>query len=256
MKKYLTISASSLSTFFKCSQQYKWQFLDELEPDEGTASLYTVFGSAFHRAIELYFKFNLDMDEIRSCWKPLFLSFCTETKGLVLPRQRELLKFIDKGYLYFDNFTKLQVRWKNYKIVDTEKYYRLPFKTSLDDVFISGRIDLILNNDKYEFVCLDWKTSKTKETNVESNTQITFYVYIISQVYKIPLESIYGGLVYPFDMDILFSQRQSNDFDVLFKRVNVMLDRISKSDFVKEPKVRCTPDDCYFCQYTKTCEKI
>jgi CRISPR/Cas system-associated exonuclease Cas4 (RecB family) len=256
MKNYLTVSASSLSTFFKCSQQYKWSYIDELEPDEGTASLYAVFGSTFHKLVELHYKFNIDTSEIKACWKTMFLSFCTETKALDIPNKHELQKFIDRGYEYIDSFTKMKSRWVDYKVLDVEKYYRIPFENSfIKNTFLSGRIDLLLDKQRKEIVCLDWKTSKSKEKDVENNIQLTFYSYFVNFVYKLSFESIYAGLVYPYDMDILFAQRTQEDVDRLFVKINVMLERISKSDFSKEPKIRCTPDDCFFCQYTKTCKK-
>jgi CRISPR/Cas system-associated exonuclease Cas4 (RecB family) len=256
MKNYLTVSASSLSTFFKCSQQYKWQFLEEREPDEGTASLYTVFGSTFHKAIELHFKFGFDKDELMSCWKVMFFSFCTETKNLQLPNKHEVQKFVDKGYEYFENFFKMKERWSKFKVLGVEQYYRLPFENKfLPSVFLSGRIDLLLTNAE-SIVCLDWKTSKSKEKDIEKNIQLTFYTFFINQIYKYSLDFIHGALVYPFDNDILFGQRSKDDFEELFSQINIMLERISKSDFVKEPKIKCIPNDCFFCQYTKICNKL
>jgi ATP-dependent exoDNAse (exonuclease V) beta subunit len=256
MRNYLTISASSLNTFFRCSQNYKWQYIDELEPDEGIISLATIFGSTFHKALELHFKFGIELSKLISSWKILFLSFCTET-GLDLPNEYELQSFIDKGYVYFDNFSRLQKRWEKYKVLHIEKYFRLPFKNSfINNVFLSGRIDLILNNNNQSVVCLDWKTSKWKESNVDKNIQLTFYIFFVSEIYKYSLDSIHAALVYPFDKDILFTQRTDKDFDELFNKVNVMLERISKSDFKKEPKINFCPDDCFFCQYQKTCKKL
>jgi CRISPR/Cas system-associated exonuclease Cas4 (RecB family) len=256
MRNYLTVSASSLSTFFRCSQQYKWQYVDELEPDEGVISLPTVFGKTFHKALELHFKFGIKLPQIISSWKILFLSFCTET-GLILPGEYELQTFIDKGCKYLDDFFGIEKRWSDYKILDIEKYFKIPYKNSiLKNVFLTGRIDLILNKFvEKTVVCLDWKTSKYKEADVDKNIQLTFYIYFMHEIYRYNLDSVYAALVYPFDQDILFTQRTKKDLEDLFAKIDIMLERIVKSDFRKEPKLNFSPDDCFFCQYQSTCKK-
>jgi ATP-dependent exoDNAse (exonuclease V) beta subunit len=228
-------------------------YIDELEPEQGSASIFTVFGSAFHRCSELYFKFGIDLNEITTSWKSLFLSFCIEEKTLTIPNKNELQKFIDKGYEYLSNFSKMKDRWEKYKVIAIESYHRIPYSNKfIENVFITGRIDLLLS-DIETMVCLDWKTAKSKEKDVDKNVQLTFYIYFINKVYKYSLDKIYASLAYPFDKEILFTQRQKEDFDELFRKIDVMLERISKSDFIKEPKRNFLPDDCFFCQYKKLC---
>ena len=72
MRDYLTISSSSLSTFFKCSQHYKWLYLDELEPDEATGSIHGTFGTAIHKAIQLHLKYGIKFEDIVRSWNILF----------------------------------------------------------------------------------------------------------------------------------------------------------------------------------------
>jgi len=253
MRDYLTISSSSLSSFFKCSQMYKWQFIDERPADE--AYLFTTFGSVLHKALELHFKYGMSLDEVASSWKALFIAFCTEAKGLNFPNAKELDDCLVKGLLQIGNVKKMKKRWENFRVVEIEKYCKIPFiNRYLDNVFLSGRIDIILENDEI-IICLDWKSSKSKEKDIDNNTQITFYSFFIKELYKYPLESIHGALAYPIDGDILFTQRTEEDFESLFKQINNMLERISKKDFAKEPKLNSRTGDCYFCQYKKTCAK-
>jgi len=252
MKDFLTISASSLLTFQRCSQQYKWQFLDELPQDPGTASLHTIFGSAIHKCMELHFKHGIEVIELKGSWKVLFLTLCSEIKNLNEPSKSELKKFIDKGYVYLDNLEKMGLRWKNFKVLSVEGYYKFPYtNVFVPNVFLSGRMDLLLGNDDM-VVCLDWKTAKSKENDVENNIQLTFYIYFMSMIYdKYVLEQFHAGLAYPFDCEILFTQRKS--FEKLFDKIDKMLERIANKDFKKEPKMNFRPDDCHFCQYKTTC---
>lgn len=255
MKDYLTISASSFSTFFKCSKQYNWQFIEEREPDEASASIFTIFGTTFHKAMELHFKFGLDLLEIRNAWKTLLVSQCSEEKSLEFPSKQVLEENIIKGYNQIDNIIKMKTRWDTFKILEIEKYFRVVYKNPyLENVFLSGRIDLLLNDDD-SVVCLDWKTSKTKEEKIDENIQLTFYTFFVNDTYKYQLETIYGALAYPADGTILFTKRINEDFLNLFKKINIMLNRISKKDFFKEPKIEMRLGDCFFCQYKKTCNK-
>ena len=125
MKDYLTVSTSSLSSFFRCSQMYKWQFIDEREPDE--VFLFTTFGSTLHKALELHFKYGLSLEEISSSWKTLFVASCTETKKLSFPSQKELDDCITKGWLQIDHVKKMKKRWEKFKILEIEKYCKVPF---------------------------------------------------------------------------------------------------------------------------------
>jgi CRISPR/Cas system-associated exonuclease Cas4 (RecB family) len=256
MKNYMSISASSLSTFLRCSQQFKWQFLDELEPDEGTASIYTIFGSAFHKCQELMFRFKIDYKEIVASWRSLFLSMVTEEKAFVIPNESILNDFVNKGYVYLENARKIHERWHGYKIIEVETYHKFPFSNQFfDNVFLTGRIDLLLEKDDDCIVCLDWKTSKSKEKKIDENIQLTFYAYFVRQVYRYSFDSIFGALAYPFDSEILFSQRTEEQIDSLHRLINSVLEKISNKEFIKEPKLKNSSQDCFFCSYKETCKK-
>ena len=249
----LTISPSSLACFFRCSQMYQWQFIEEREPDE--VFIFTTLGFAIHKAIELHFKYGLSFDEICSSWKTLFISICSETKKLAFPDEKCLYECVQKGLLQIKNVKEMKKRWTKFKVLDIEKYCRIPFKNPyLEDVFLSGRIDIILGDDR-TVVCLDWKSSKSKEKDIDSNLQLTFYTFFAKNLYGFELDSIYGALAYPIDCDILFTQRKVEDFQCLFRQANNMLERVVKKNFLKEPKLNSRLGDCFFCQYKKTCEQ-
>lgn len=253
MRNYLTVSPSSLSTFFKCSQHYKWLYLDELEPDEATGSIHAAFGTAIHKSLELHFKYGVSFEDVVKSWKVIFLYTLTEEKALETLDKCDLDSFLVRGYQSLDNVTHMMKRWADYKILDVEKYFKIPYKNEfIENVFITGRIDLLLSKIK-SVVCLDWKSSKNKEQNIDENIQLTFYIYFANYVYKTLLENIHGALAYPYDQEIIFTQRSEKNFTALFDKINVMLKRIKECDFKKEPKINFLVDDCYFCPYTKLC---
>ena len=257
MKNYLTISPSSLSTFFKCSQYYKWLYLDEMEPDDATASIHTTFGTAIHKSLELHFKYGIKFEDIIKSWKEIFFYAVTEEKALEIPNERTLESFVVRGYQSLDNVSHMMKRWADYKILEVEKYFKIPFKNEfLPEVFFTGIIDLLLGKTN-SIVCLDWKSSKNHENDIDNNDQLTFYIFFVNEIYKElggdKLENIHGALAYPFDQEILFTQRTDEKIKALFKKINVMLKRIVNEDFKKEPKINFLIDDCHFCPYTKLC---
>jgi CRISPR/Cas system-associated exonuclease Cas4 (RecB family) len=257
MKKELKISQSSFSMFEKCSMSYKWQFIDELPLEEGADNLYAIFGTTFHKAMELYEKFGVACDDLVSGWKTLFLYYISEARHLSEKDFEKKDKFLQQGPTFIINAFSMIERWKKFQIVCTEKYVKFPFKNDfVKNVFLSGKIDLILKDDLMTHVCLDWKTSKSKEEDVDSNDQLTFYIFFIHSLFPgVPLDQVYGCLAYPYDKQILFTQRLEEDFENLFIRLRKMVERISSNDYKKEPKLNFKPDDCFFCPYKKRCEK-
>ncbi|MDD5649693.1 MAG: PD-(D/E)XK nuclease family protein [Candidatus Nanoarchaeia archaeon] len=253
MKDYISISASSLSSFFRCSFMYKWQFIDGKVPDK--ISIYTIFGSVLHKALELHFKYNLSLDEICSSLNILLTHYFSEEKNFEFPSESVFKEYLVKGMLQISNVKKMKERWKDYTILDVEKYIKIRFENKyFDNVFLTGKIDLLLKNLE-NIICLDWKSSKSKENNIDENIQLTFYMFFVKQLYKYSVENIFGALAYPIDGEILFSQRTENDFSCLFRQINNMLERVHKTDFIKEPKVNMRINDCFFCQYQRSCHE-
>jgi CRISPR/Cas system-associated exonuclease Cas4 (RecB family) len=253
----LRISPSSIELFSNCSMQYKWNVIDEIEPELGSDNLYAILGSALHKSAQLHFKYNLTYEELRNYWKMLFLSHLCDAKYLI-EQHDEINQFISKGYDLLKSIFKIKERWKDAKIIDTEKYYRFPYDNSfIENVFLSGKIDLVIELKNKVYTAIDWKSSKTKNSDIDNDLQMTFYIYFIHLHYNIPYENIWAALVYPFSQDILFTQREEKDILVkLFKKVDIMLERIAENDFKKEPKINNKINKCYFCSYKRTCEKL
>jgi len=252
--KPLRISPSSFSTFFKCSMQYKWAVIDEKLPDEESDNIYAVLGTTLHKAMELFYTFNLSYDELKKSWKILFLNFMTEAKNL--PKSTEYESFVSKGYDLLRNAFELKERWKDWSIVSPELYYRLPYPNKfIENTHISGRIDLIARKLK-QIAAIDWKTSNKLIKNVDEDPQMSFYIYCLHLMYKIDYDDIFGVFVHPSLNQIIFTQRSEFDIKRTLERIDLMLKRISLNDFKKEPKINNCLNDCTFCPYTRTCDGI
>jgi len=249
----LRISPSSINTFLKCSMQFKWRYIDELEPDEETDNLYAPRGITFHKLMQLNDLYSLDEKKLKNYWEVVFLSYVSDCSNL--PKDLSYDSFLKSGDLLIENGLNLKKRWEDAEIIENEDYIRLEYKNKfIDNLFLSGRLDLVLLKDD-DYIVLDWKTSKSIEKNIGENLQIGLYIYFIHKKYKIDYENIFGALAYPFSKKILFTQRDENSIQEIFNKIDKMLERLSNSDFKKEPKENWNLDNCYFCPYIKNCDK-
>lgn len=250
--KPLRISPSSIGLFFRCSVQYKWATLEEIIPDEGSDNLFAVLGSTMHKLLELHEKYHLSYDELRKSVKILFLTYMSDTSL----KDEDYERFLSRGYDLLKAALKLKERWKDNKVLDVERYFRIDYKNSfIENTYLSGRLDLVLKNSKNIYSALDWKSSKSVSKEIDNDLQMSFYIYYIHVKYGIPYENIFGVLAYPHSNRLLFTQRTKNDIQKMHDKISLMLERISKNDFHKEPKLNNNLNDCTFCPYILSCEK-
>jgi CRISPR/Cas system-associated exonuclease Cas4 (RecB family) len=251
----LRISPSSLATFNKCSMQFKWNVIDEIEPDENSDNLFAVLGSAFHKAMELNDLYDISLEDLRKSWKIIFLKYMSDTK--YLDRKTSYSFFQSRGFQLLRKGMDLKKRWKDKaSVIFNEKYFRIPLTNKfLENVYISGKIDLAIRNKEEDIITiLDWKTSKNIDKNIDNNDQISIYIYFVHSQLKFDYENIFGALVYPQIEEIIFTQRTEQDVQKVFAKINLMLERIANSDFKKEPLINKKKDDCTFCAFTKYCK--
>lgn len=256
IRKPIRISPSAINTFYKCSTQYKWTVIDELIPDPGTDNLYAVLGSSVHKATELNDLYKVSYEELKVAWKVLFLSFLSETK--FLSKDIDYQKFLTYGYDLLKKVFKIKKRWKGSKIIAVERYVRKSYPNKwLTKISLSGRIDLIIKNSENVFTAIDWKTGKTTSyIDIENDLQMSFYIFFVNLFYKIDFDNIFGALVFPAIDEVLFTQRTIEDLQKkMFDKIDKMLERISKNDFCKEPKLNNKLNDCKFCPYIISCDK-
>jgi CRISPR/Cas system-associated exonuclease Cas4 (RecB family) len=251
--KPLRISPSSFDLFFKCSQQYKWAVIDEILPEEGSDNLYAVLGSSFHKIMELHDRFSFNHEKLKLFWEPIFFMYYSDAKNL--PKDTDFNAFVKKGYVLLDNAIKLKKRWENLKVLQNECYFRIEFPNQYIKAWISGKIDLILHDPAENiYTVLDWKTSANVDKEVEKNNQLLFYLYYIINTYHVSYDKVWGCLAYPSSEKLLFTQRTETDVAELFKKITLMIKRISEDDFKKDPMFNFCPDDCHFCPYKNKCQ--
>ena len=83
---------------------------------------------------------------------------------------------------------------------------------------------------------------------------MSFYILFIHKAHLVPFDDIFGCLAYPALEKYIFTQREEQDFEPIYEKINKMLERISKEDFKKEPKICGNLDGCTFCPYIYQCD--
>ena len=161
----MKLSASSLNLFLRCPYAY---YLKEIEKAEPVMNEGAFLGKLIHKTLENYFNYkkqnqNEDKLDIADFLEDSF-------KQLI---KQENIKFTFKKSDYKDiavdmlqNYNQIA---KTITPLETEKY----FEIYIDDVYITGYIDLLTQDRKL----IDFKTSQSKNVKINSEyvMQISLY---------------------------------------------------------------------------------
>jgi len=211
-----------------------------------------------HKAGELGDKYGITIDALKKAWKILFLNYHSETQNLL---DDDYNSFLSRGYELIINMFEMKKRWEDKTIViANERYIRLPYENKfLKNVFLSGKIDVILKNKIEEvFTALDWKTARKTKTqkDADKDLQLSFYIYFIHKLFNAEFKNIHACLAYPSSKRLVFTQRTKEELQiVMFDKIDNMLKRIKENDFYKEPKKCGNLNNCTFCPYIISCDK-
>lgn len=148
----------------------------------------------------------------------------------------EKIEVREKLKPYYENIksTLEEIRKSYPKIVETEKKFALPISkiiSTKDEITFKGFIDLILSNDKGEYLIFDWKTNKKPDSKYKQ--QLESYKKAYSVENNIPLDKIKVALGYiglrgtinlgKIDKELDFKQPVKTAFDTFTKKVNRVL---------------------------------
>ena len=133
-------SYSKLATFLECPKRYELQYIRNLV--EFKENIYTAFGEAIHKAIEVTIDKKYDFDEAFA----IFEKTLKERTALINPRDMQLI-FLSEWYrkakdilkYFFDTFYE-DIKSGKLEVLDTEKYFKFEI---LPNIFYNGIIDLL-----------------------------------------------------------------------------------------------------------------
>lgn len=143
-KEFYNFSYSKLATYLECPKKYELQILKNLSPYKDT--IFTAFGSAIHKAIQMTIEKQYDFDES-------LIVFEKELKQHIRqmdPRDAQLIfisewiqKAKDMLNYFFDEFYA-KIKSGEIEVLSTEKYFKYEIKPG---VFYNGIIDLLIKHN-------------------------------------------------------------------------------------------------------------
>lgn len=175
-------SYSKIATYLQCPKMYELQFIKKVV--EFKENIYTAFGSAIHKAIEMSIKKNLDFEES-------MVIFECELKNKINqmdPRESQLIfinEWVKKGkeilLFYFEKYYE-KIKNKEIEVIDAEKYFSFEIKPG---IFYNGIIDLLCKCNEEITEKKQIPIIKTNNAGIQKKTFKTIIEKSNKIVYKI-----------------------------------------------------------------------
>jgi ATP-dependent helicase/DNAse subunit B len=281
LKDKISVSSSSLASYFKCPLQWTFSRLLKLENVEIETGLMAsnITGEVYHAILSLF------LDHLRETDEAIAAPINTGTeKKPVLKLPQFYLKLLTKNIeTVFASFPRLphsehQVmsmltarllraekplfssrlenllaaftsRFAGFKVVASEENYTLP----KDNYFLNGRIDCILENA--DMVIVDFKT-KYKPQEGLFDFQLPLYLRLAEETYK---KEVHTGLFFSiidarhYDGIARNSDNFNDTMGEFDEKARQFAQEISSGAFSFSPS---HPEECKNCEYNKVCRTL
>jgi hypothetical protein len=178
-KTVLTYSA--LNTFRNCPRKYKNRYIDSLRPRESAEAL--SFGSAIHRAIELWYRWNSEPNRRTIVCDFLDIAFVERYNDLKQMAHWQLARALFDGYAH-------RYCIEDFSMVEVEKEFtceiRNPDTGRASQTFVmSGKVDAIVQCYDGMYL-LEHKTASKVDANyldkLWTDTQIALYCHYLREL--------------------------------------------------------------------------
>ena len=279
IKEKQKFSYSKIATFLECPKRYELQYIRNLV--EFKENIYTAFGEAIHKAIEITINKKYDFDEAIA----IFQKELKDKINLIDPREAQLI-FIDEWYRkgkdllqYFFDTVYNDIKNKKIEVLNTEKYFQYEI---IPNILYNGIIDIlikekeniqeiinipeiktlkngkqktvikkIINNKQIDsYKILDWKTGSIQHNE---NLQLLSYTLPLFFNENILIKEI----VYIYLKHKKFVKTKINE-DLIFqtktKIVNIIND-INKAQQENNFEMCLDNKKCKYCNVKKFCDK-
>lgn len=277
--KVYNFSYSKIATYLECPKRYELQVIRDLAPFK--ENIYTSFGSAIHKAIQLSIEKNYNIEES-------IVIFEKELKEHIKrmdPRESQLIfinEWINKAkpllQYYFDNFYD-KIKNKEIEVLGVEKYFTFEIQPG---IFYNGIIDLlikenivventikvpdikilkngnkkkitknIINKDsKIVYKILDWKTGALKS---KEDLQLLSYTIPLLYLENILIDNVsYVYLKYSKSTNISVNEIKINDTK---NKIISIINNIIKDTESNNFNMCLDSKKCKYCNVKKFCDK-
>jgi RecB family exonuclease len=213
-------SASRFNLYKTCPRLYMYQYIENMPSSK---HIYTVMGSALHKAIEEFYKGKENpMKTYSDCFYNDLDNALHSQAGLV---SAELSTKAHKtGADIIRDFN-----WDRFVPKEIELGFRFPFPTANPMVMMRGFIDMITEEGEI----IDHKSSSKKPTKEElaNNPQLILYVWAHEQLYGIKPKKVYWHHLRTLE---LVEANVLENYDEKLKNLELVLERIlSDTEFPK-----------------------
>jgi len=186
----LYVSYSQLFTYSTCSLKYKYQYVEQRQPERISANL--PFGKAIHAALELYYRDMMQtglppqVEHMLGVFCVSLLKQIDESEIPIIYKKElpDVESMLTMGEAMIMEFYK-EVNLDGFEIVGVEVPLSAPLYNADReqlDIKLFGVIDLLLKDNSGNFLCVDNKTSKQKKSQsaVDEDLQLTAYSYLLA----------------------------------------------------------------------------
>ena len=164
-----TFDNSMIQDFLKCPRSFQLRHIEELVPQDNTASCKAEFGSCIHDALEAWYNGN-SPEEMDSIFATRWLPF----DGLDNTGIRTMEKGLVVCKVYRETYPK-----EYFSIIDLE----IGGCIDLGNFGFIFRCDGLIRNDRGEFLIFEHKTSAHRGfLTVNPNSQLTGYMVGVSEI--------------------------------------------------------------------------
>jgi RecB family exonuclease len=225
-------SFSRLNAYHTCPHMFKLQYID---CEKGIQNFFSDFGSHAHSLLERYAKGELEKFELAQVYEDEYKEKITFSAP---PNKYKDLNqsYYDDGLRYFENFDGF-----DFEMVAVEK--QVDF--CIDDIEITGFIDLLVKDKEGNLHIIDHKSSAVKSPKTEKAKEYWKQMYL----YSIPVFLEYG--VYPKQLHINAFREDAwytIDFDEneIQNTKNWVIDTVNA---IKAENLWFPKESDYFCSY-------
>jgi CRISPR/Cas system-associated exonuclease Cas4 (RecB family) len=282
-KDKISVSSSSLASYFKCPLQWTFSRLLKLENIEIETGLMAsnITGEVYHAILNLFLEHLKETGEVIAApintgtdKKPVlklpqfYLTLLTKNIDTVfeafprLPRSDyQVMSMLTARLLraekplFFSRLenmlTEFTSRFAGFKAVASEENYTLP----KDNYFLNGRIDCILE-DNNSLVIVDFKT-KYKLQKDTFDFQLPLYLRLAEESYQKEVKTgLFFSIIDARHYDGV--ARESDNFNDIMgefdQKARQFAQEISSGAFSFSPP--SSPDECQNCEHNKVCRTL
>lgn len=277
-EKIYNFSYSKIALYEDCPKKYELQVIKKL--DEFRENIYTVFGEAVHKAIELSIIKKYDYDEALI----IFQKELRERMKLMDPRESQLIfvnEWVNKAKsmlnYYFENFYN-KIVIGEIEPLDVEKYFKYEI---MPNVFYNGIIDFlckckekitskikvpvikvlksgkekkimkeeIKEEEKIFYKILDWKTGALKNDNMQL---LSYTIPLFFNENLLVDEINYIYLKHTRIIKEKINEEKINDTKT---KIISIINNIIKDTENNTFNMKCDEKKCKYCSVKKYCDK-